>query len=243
MTPHRFYPSRHGPTGGSSGRRGRTSVSWFKARRPTASRSPIIVVGKCPAGIEPASPAWKAGASADRPRARRRKVKESNSQGSSLGRFRPRLPSPVGLTFHNEAPVAGLEPAVGQTPRRLNRPIPAINSGTPDHKVRTAGFEPALSCARSTRNTRLSYVLPIKSAQRELNPRFRLGKAAGCRYIMGAISCGLDCQRAKSTGPTLRVGARTRTRVAALRVRYPRRRTTSAVSQWDQRDLNPHLAD
>ena len=101
-----------------------------------------------------------------------------------------RLPSPLGLTFHNEAPVAGLEPAVGQTPRRLNRPIPATNSGTPDHKVRTAGFEPALSCARSTRNTRLSYVLPIKSAQRELNPRFRLGKAAGCHYIMGAICLG-----------------------------------------------------
>ena len=54
-------------------------------------------------------------------------------------------------------------------------------------EVRTAGFEPAISCARSTRNTRLSHVLFIKSAQRELNPRFRHGKAAGYRYIMGAL--------------------------------------------------------
>ena len=56
-------------------------------------------------------------------------------------------------------------------------------------KVRTAGFEPAISCSRSTRNTRLSYVLFIKSAQRESNPHFRHGKAAGCRYIMGALWC------------------------------------------------------
>ena len=55
-------------------------------------------------------------------------------------------------------------------------------------KVRTAGFEPALSCSRSTRNTRLSYVL-LQSAQRELNPHFRHGKATGCRYIMGANKC------------------------------------------------------
>ena len=53
-------------------------------------------------------------------------------------------------------------------------------------QVRTAGFEPAISCSRSTRNTRLSYVLLLESAQRELNPHFRHGKAAGCRYIMGA---------------------------------------------------------
>jgi hypothetical protein len=60
-------------------------------------------------------------------------------------------------------------------------------------KVRTAGVEPAILCSRrpplrggARRNTRLSYVLSIKSAQRESNPHFRHGKAAGCRYIMGA---------------------------------------------------------
>ena len=84
------------------------------------------------------------------------------------------------------------------------------------------------------RNTRLSYVLFIKSAQRELNPRFLHGKQVGFRYIMGAQGVP-DCQRSKSTG----------------RDSNPRRRITGAVSsplddqcyQWDQRDLNPHLAD
>jgi hypothetical protein len=48
---------------------------------------------ECPAGVEPGTtrsvvaPAWRAGASAGRPRARsRRKERESNPQGSSLGR-------------------------------------------------------------------------------------------------------------------------------------------------------------
>ena len=94
---------------------------------------------------------------ADRP-STERKVRESNPQGSSLDRFRTAAIA-IGLTFRFKAPAAGLEPAVGQTPRRLNRPIPATNSGTPDHKVRMAGFEPAISCSRSRRNTRLSYIL------------------------------------------------------------------------------------
>ncbi len=54
-------------------------------------------------------------------------------------------------------------------------------------EVRTAGFEPAISWTRTTRNARLSHVLNFKSAQRELNPHFCHGKAAGYRYIMGAL--------------------------------------------------------
>jgi hypothetical protein len=164
MTPHQCCPARHGWWAASSGRRGRTSVAWFKARKPTTSRSPSITAER-PAGVEPASPAWKAGASAARPRAHkaeggRVELPRLIARPASDG-----LPSPVGLTFHSEAPVAGLEPAVGQMPRRLNRPIPATNSGTPDHTVRTAGVEPALSCSRSTRNTRLSYVLWWRAVQ------------------------------------------------------------------------------
>ena len=53
-------------------------------------------------------------------------------------------------------------------------------------RVRTTGFEPAISCTRSTRNTRLSHTLFVKSAQWESNPHVRHGKATGCRYIMGA---------------------------------------------------------
>ena len=126
-----------------------------------------------------------------------------------------------------------------------------------------AGFEPAVSCSRNTRNTRLSYILPasprrimfvvkitveddsletLKSAQRELNPHFRHGKATGCRYIIGALWCA-ELSKIKSTGWESN----------------PRCRLTSAGSwplddqcqpcctwcpfQWDQRDLNPHPAD
>ena len=82
-------------------------------------------------------------------------------------------------------------------------------------KVRTAGVEPAISCSRSTRNTRLSHVLSIESAQRELNPHFRHGKAAGCRYIMGAnVVCRIVKEPLRSTG----------------RDSNPRRRITGAVS-------------
>ena len=54
-------------------------------------------------------------------------------------------------------------------------------------KVGVVGFEPTVSCSRSTRISRLSYT-PLKtSTQRESNPHFRPGEAAGCRYNMGAI--------------------------------------------------------
>ena len=77
----------------------------------------------------------------------------------------------------------------------------------------------------------------LKSAQRESNPHFRHGKATGCRYIMGALWCA-ELSMNKSTE----------------RESNPRHRITKAVSspldyrcnqslQWDQRDLNPHLAD
>ena len=89
-------------------------------------------------------------------------------------------------------------------------------------EVRTAGVEPAISCSRrptlrigARRNTRLSYVLFMESAQRELNPHFRHGKAAGCRYIMGAnMVCRIVKEPLRGTG----------------RDSNPRRRITGAVS-------------
>ena len=66
---------------------------------------------ECPAGVEPASPAWKAGTSAARPRARKAEgegVEPSRLIARPLSR---RLPSPVGLTFRIKAAVAGIEPA------------------------------------------------------------------------------------------------------------------------------------
>lgn len=52
--------------------------------------------------------------------------------------------------------------------------------------VRTAGFEPAISCARGTRNTKLSHILILQSAQRELNSRLLHGKQTGFHYTMDA---------------------------------------------------------
>jgi hypothetical protein len=55
----------------------------------------------------------------------------------------------------------------------------------------------------------------MESAQRELNPHFRHGKAAGCRYIMGAnVVCRIVKEPLRSTG----------------RDSNPRRRITGAVS-------------
>jgi hypothetical protein len=49
---------------------------------------------------------------------------------------------------------------------------------------------------------RLSHILMFKqSAQPELNRHIRPGKAAGCRYIMGASSIATKLSRIKSTGP------------------------------------------
>ena len=84
--------------------------------------------------------------------------------------------------------------------------------------VSVVGFEPTVSCPRSTRISRLSYTLlkkwivdserkltishllqlfPIhcplstsSSTQRELNPHLRPGETVRCRYVMGASSPG-----------------------------------------------------
>ena len=45
MTPHRCCPARHGFWTASSGRRSRTFVPWFKARRPAVDRSPRVPCG------------------------------------------------------------------------------------------------------------------------------------------------------------------------------------------------------
>ena len=68
-----------------------------------AGSLPLADPRECPAGVEPAFPAWKAGAFAARPRAHssltkfifrkinsKRKERESNPQGSSLDGFRNR---------------------------------------------------------------------------------------------------------------------------------------------------------
>lgn len=51
-----------------------------------------------------------------------------------------------------------------------------------------AGFEPALSCSRSTRNSQTFPHAVVKSTQPESNRHFLHGKQIGIRYIMGALS-------------------------------------------------------
>ena len=165
---------------------------------------------------------------------------------------------------------AGIEPTCRRS-ERLILPIPAANSGTPDHKVSTAGFEPAVSCSRSTRQYQ-AFLRPVcqraPSGSRTRTFAMARRQAAATSWAR----CGLpDCQRSRAPGGS-------RTHVAALRVRGPCHWTTSAWTvsrgwrverredsrvpllaallsafscsllsaaklQWDQRDLNPHLAD
>ena len=131
----------------SSGRRIRTSIAWFKARQPAVSRSPSHD-RKCPAGVEPASPAWKAGASAARPRARhsRRKERESNPQGSSLDRFRDGCHRQLACpSVSLRAAAAGIEPAsrrlTGRLPVPARAPPQSIESGRPDLNRRSPAPE------------------------------------------------------------------------------------------------------
>jgi hypothetical protein len=107
--------------------------------------------------------------------------------------FSGQLPSPFGLPFRSAA-VAGIEPAKWRlTGARLYQHRPHRNV------VGAVGFEPTLSCSRSRRIPRLSYTPLIKSTQRELNPHFRHGKAAGYRYIMGAFELS-KLSKIRSTG-------------------------------------------
>lgn len=180
---------RHGSAASSSGRRTRTFIAWFRARKPTISRSPnkpdTVVGRECPVGVEPTSPVWKTGTFAARPRAHK-----AEGEGVEPSRLiaRPgsgRMPSPIGLPFRESC---------GGRSRTckclLNREVP-YRWATPQ-EVRTVGVEPTLSGSRNRRIPRLSYVLN-ESTQRELNPHVLHGEQAGCRYITGAsISVGPD---------------------------------------------------
>ena len=91
------FESRLGRKG--SGRRGRTFVAWFKARRPTASRSPI----KYKSALWESNPPRQLGRLEPLPlgqrRTSRRKVRELNPQGREARPASNGVPSPVGLTF------------------------------------------------------------------------------------------------------------------------------------------------
>jgi hypothetical protein len=134
--------------------------------------------------------------------------------------------------------VAGIEPAS----KRLTAARPYQHEHhritSRPSQVGVAGFEPTMSCSRSTRISRLAYT-PL-SKRRELpsskEPRHHKKHPAGVEPVHppwrgsrqplhhGCAETELNCQRTRAQGET-------RTHVAALRVRYPGRWTTRAYCQ------------
>ena len=173
----------------SSGRRIRTSIAWFKARQPTVSRSPNQM--KCPAGVEPACPAWKADAFAARPRARRRKERESNPQGSR-STFSNSCHRLLACPSVSQAAAAGIEPAnrVTELPYRICHTASS----------QEVGFEPTISCSRSRRIPRLSHTLRSKapSGSRTRTSAMARQQAAATSWVHS--NRWSNCQRSKSTG-------------------------------------------
>ena len=97
-------------------------------------------------------------------------------------------------------------------------------------------FELTISCAQGRRIPRLSHT-PHKSIQRELNPHFRHGEPVGFHYIMDAkVLIGLSKNRHIREH---RVGLEPTLPHYGCGVLAAERPVLD--SQWDQRDLNPHL--
>ena len=133
----------------------------FEPSRPASKAGglPLADPQECPAGIEPASPGWKPGAFAARPRAHscQRKERESNSQGLVARPLSRRLPSPVGLPFRFSQKSCGGRNRTCIKAINSRPPVPAQDP--PHHSVRMAGFEPAISYSRGTRDARLPHTL------------------------------------------------------------------------------------
>ena len=77
-------------------------------------------------------------------------------------------------------------------------------------------FEPTISCVRSTRNAGLSPASSNEATSGSRTPHIRHGKAVGCHYIIGTCCVYRIVKDPRAPG-------RTRTGVAALRVRSLRR--------------------
>ena len=213
------------------GERVESPFPHFKARWPSVGRCPNP--RRVPGEVEPAWPGWKPGTSAARPRAppggREGAEPSRPLQADTLGKRRPRLGRRnqrlhvaseaesstacdaasvagtdlegwSGLPFRRAA--AGIEPASG----RLTAAYPYQHGTHRITSVRTAGFEPAISCARSTRNTRLSYVLisgrpagveparpPRQGDRLPLTPQSRANRAGAVAIGPRAPTEGWSC--------------------------------------------------
>ena len=168
---------------------------------------------ECPVGVEPTSPAWKAGTFAARPRAHAAEGEGVEPSRLIARLFSKQLPSPIGLPFHKAAE-AGIEPAS----RRLTVAFPYQHRTHRIKLVRTAGFEPAISCARGTRNDQ-AFPRPEKNApsrNRTDTPCMASRKAATTSWAQAIANQIVKDRERKAF---LRAPGRTRTDVAALRKR------------------------
>ncbi len=98
-------------------------------------------------------------------------------------------------------------------------------------QVRVVGFEPTLSCSRRRRTTRLSHTLKLKRPA-GVEPALPPWQGSRLPLHHGRVESLVELSKIRAPGGT-------RTHVAALRVRGPRRWTTSAFHSVGSEGLEP----
>ena len=104
--------------------------------------------------------------------------------------------APLPLGQGHKAAAAGIEPAS----RRLTAAYPYQHGSHRIIKVRTAGFEPAISCARGTRNPRLSHVLK-QERPAGIEPALPPWQGSRLPLHHGRLSVTTKLSNSESTGP------------------------------------------
>ena len=104
--------------------------------------------------------------------------------------------APLPLGQGHKAAAAGIEPASG----RLTAAYPYQHGSHRKIKVRTAGFEPAISCARGTRNPRLSHVLKNERPA-GIEPALPPWQGSRLPLHHGRLSVTTKLSNSESTGP------------------------------------------
>jgi hypothetical protein len=170
--------------------------------------------------------------------------------------FSRQLPSPVGLSLRIckscggrnrtcEAALNGRLPVPTQAPPqcesgwqdlnlRFQAPRAcAIPGFATPWQVGAGGFEPPVSCSRSTRVSRLPHA-PNQKRPVRVEPTLPPWQGSRLPLHHGRIESLIELSKNRAPGGT-------RTHVAALRMRNPGRSRDQCLSfKWDQRDSNPH---
>ena len=121
--------------------------------------------------------------------------------------------------------MAGFEPAISSTPSLRD-----ASFATP-WQVGAGGFEPPISCSRSTRVSRLPHA-PNQKRPAGVEPALPPWQGSRLPLHHGRVESLVELSKIRAPGGT-------RTHVAALRVRGPRRWTTSAYHSVGSEGLEP----